>query len=233
MLRRVPMSENIRPELQKLIDRGNVTLDEIKELRCNSWEWDALVPAMSDDALLDRMQYAIDNCARGRVKPSLVYEDWVIGVFAPELMKRLATTKRQLEVSDQDATGYAEAIVLVAEALGQKSTHYLIIADDVKDLVEAVEFDRVKMNEYTRRRQLGEIVFPPEELRSYEVLQRLRDNRVSVRSISIEELTRERAAFDLERTPDGHINNCSLANSESEKDCQICGGACPDRKRFE
>lgn len=32
------------------------------------------------------------------------------------------------------------------------------------------------------------------------------------------------------RTPDGHINNCSLYNGEDEKDCQMCGGKCPDRE---
>jgi hypothetical protein len=35
-----------------------------------------------------------------------------------------------------------------------------------------------------------------------------------------------------ERTPDGTINNCALANGEAEKDCQICIG-CPDVARFE
>lgn len=35
----------------------------------------------------------------------------------------------------------------------------------------------------------------------------------------------------FERTPSGEINNCSEANGEPEKDCQICEGlgACPDR----
>lgn len=35
-----------------------------------------------------------------------------------------------------------------------------------------------------------------------------------------------------ERTPGGDINNCALANGEQERDCQVCGGACPDRARF-
>jgi hypothetical protein len=34
------------------------------------------------------------------------------------------------------------------------------------------------------------------------------------------------------RTPDGHINNCSIANWEPEKDCQVCKGSCPDREKF-
>ena len=38
--------------------------------------------------------------------------------------------------------------------------------------------------------------------------------------------------YRFERTPDGHINNCSLAHGEPEKDCQICNGHCPDRRSF-
>ncbi len=34
------------------------------------------------------------------------------------------------------------------------------------------------------------------------------------------------------RLDDGSINNCSLANGEPEKDCQICHGTCPDRALF-
>jgi len=36
----------------------------------------------------------------------------------------------------------------------------------------------------------------------------------------------------FERTPDGTINNCSLALGEEAKGCQICGGFCPDQARF-
>ena len=34
------------------------------------------------------------------------------------------------------------------------------------------------------------------------------------------------------RTPEGQINNCSLANGDAEANCQICGGNCPDRDLF-
>jgi hypothetical protein len=33
------------------------------------------------------------------------------------------------------------------------------------------------------------------------------------------------------RTPDGHIDNCSLADGEPEERCQVCKGQCPDRGR--
>lgn len=38
--------------------------------------------------------------------------------------------------------------------------------------------------------------------------------------------------LDLERSPDGDINNCALANGLAAKDCQMCEGDCPDRVRF-
>jgi site-specific DNA-methyltransferase (adenine-specific) len=40
------------------------------------------------------------------------------------------------------------------------------------------------------------------------------------------------ASNGYERTPEGTINNCSLANLAVEGECQICCGACPDRARF-
>jgi hypothetical protein len=50
-----------------------------------------------------------------------------------------------------------------------------------------------------------------------------------------EDHTLRREAEERERFPrntDGRINNCSLANSDDEKDCQICNGTCPDRARY-
>lgn len=38
---------------------------------------------------------------------------------------------------------------------------------------------------------------------------------------------------DLPRTPEGHINNCALANSDKESNCQICAGQCPDKLKFD
>lgn len=32
----------------------------------------------------------------------------------------------------------------------------------------------------------------------------------------------------FERAPDGHINNCAVANGDPMADCQICNGTCPD-----
>ncbi len=34
------------------------------------------------------------------------------------------------------------------------------------------------------------------------------------------------------RGPDGNLDNCARAHGERESECQVCGGACPDRARF-
>lgn len=36
----------------------------------------------------------------------------------------------------------------------------------------------------------------------------------------------------FERTPDGHVNNCALANGDSMSNCQVCAGRCPDQAEF-
>ena len=124
--------EHVRPEIRSLVARGNVTPAELAELRCNSWEWEALVPALNDEAFVERMQHSIDNCFTQHGRPFATYNDAVQGLWAPELLKRFASASRA-------ARDYAETIDNVRQALGLEATHYLIIADDVKDLVEAIE----------------------------------------------------------------------------------------------
>jgi hypothetical protein len=123
---------HVRPEIRALITRGSVTPEELAELRCNSWEWEALVPAMNNDALLGRMEHALKNCSVDKARPFATYNESVVGQFAPELMKRFASAARA-------ARDYGESLDCVRQALGLGSTHYLVIGDDVKELVEAVE----------------------------------------------------------------------------------------------
>lgn len=82
------MNDNVRPPIRALIERGKVTLEEYKELRCNSWEYEALVPALSIEALIWAAEHAIDNCSRAR-RPSISYDEAVHSVYAPELIRRL------------------------------------------------------------------------------------------------------------------------------------------------
>jgi hypothetical protein len=83
------MGENIRSEIQALIDRGNVTAKEVAELASNSWEWEALIPKMDDETFLGRVEHALKNCCRSKRRPFATYDESVIGLLAPELVRRL------------------------------------------------------------------------------------------------------------------------------------------------
>jgi hypothetical protein len=80
--------ERIRPEIRSLVERGNITSAELREIRCNSWEWEALVPAMNDEAFCERMQYTLDNCLTRRERPFTTYNQALEGLWAPELIRR-------------------------------------------------------------------------------------------------------------------------------------------------
>ena len=86
-------ADRIKPEIRALIRRGNVTPAEVAELRCNSWEWEALIPAMNDEAFVKSMQHALDNCFTQRQRPFTTYNQAVEGLYAPELLKRFAAVK--------------------------------------------------------------------------------------------------------------------------------------------
>ena len=51
---RSQLDDHVRPEVQALVRRGNVTAAEVAEMRCNSWEWEALTLAMDDEAFVTR-----------------------------------------------------------------------------------------------------------------------------------------------------------------------------------
>jgi len=87
-------NERIRPEIKNLIARGEITVAELEELRCNSWEWQALVPALSDEALVKQMQHALDNCFTTHRRPFSTYNEAVEGLYAPELIRRFRDGSR-------------------------------------------------------------------------------------------------------------------------------------------
>lgn len=82
------MSEHISPEIAALVARGRITSAEIAELRCNSWEWEAIIPALNDEAFVDRMQYALNNCFTPQRRPFSTYNTALEGLYAPELLRR-------------------------------------------------------------------------------------------------------------------------------------------------
>jgi len=125
------LDEHVRPEIQALAKRGNVTPAETAELRCNSWEWEHLTPAMNDEAFVAQMEHAIGNCGR-RKRPFTTCNEAVEGLYAPELLRRFKSAVRE-------ARAFAESLDAIREAIGQKETHYLVMPSDVKELVEAVQ----------------------------------------------------------------------------------------------
>ena len=125
-------NNRIRPEIQNLIKRGSVTPVELSEIRCNSWEWEALVSAMNNEALVERTGHALENCSLIGKRPFPTYNESVIGLLAPELLKRFA-------VSAQETQTLSDIVEGIRRALGRKPAHPLAIADDVKELVEAIE----------------------------------------------------------------------------------------------
>lgn len=84
----------VRPEIRQLIKRGNITLAETNELRCNSYEWEAMIPALATEALIWRTEHAIGQLHPARV-PARTYDEAVPGVYAPELIRRLKTIEER------------------------------------------------------------------------------------------------------------------------------------------
>jgi len=81
------LDQHVKPEIQALAKRGRVTLAEVLELRCNSWEWEHLVPAMTDEAFEHAVQHAISNCARAP-SPCSTYDESIATLLGPELLRR-------------------------------------------------------------------------------------------------------------------------------------------------
>jgi len=76
----------INPEFQRLIERGNVTLAEYKELRGNTRDWEAIVPAIDDEALA----HVVEHCAKNMSPaPRVTYDGAMQAVYIPEVIKRL------------------------------------------------------------------------------------------------------------------------------------------------
>lgn len=103
--------ERIRPEIAALVKRGNITSAETKEIRCNSWEWEAMIPALDDEAFVERMQYALDNCFTRRERPYTTYNQAIEGLYAPELLRRYKVlTEPPKGVSIDEAISRSDAI---------------------------------------------------------------------------------------------------------------------------
>jgi hypothetical protein len=78
----------IKPEIKALIEReGPVSLEEYRALRMNSYDREALIPKLSDEALLWDIEYALENVGHQRSPPE-TYNEAIIGQYMPEMVKR-------------------------------------------------------------------------------------------------------------------------------------------------
>jgi hypothetical protein len=110
-LNRPPEEDRVDPKIRALVARGKITLTEINELRCNSWEWEAIIPALDDEAFVDRMQYALNNCFTSKSRPFSTYNDAVEGLYTPELLRRFKAAiedARRLETAVERIRGALE-----------------------------------------------------------------------------------------------------------------------------
>jgi hypothetical protein len=90
----------IRPEFRELAERGNITVEEYEKIRCNSYERDLLIPALTDEAFEKEVQRTLDNCTPPRGSPVSTYDEAMIGLYGPELLKRfrnILNSFRELE----------------------------------------------------------------------------------------------------------------------------------------
>jgi len=102
----------IRPEIQALVDRGNVTADEVMELRCNSWEWEAIIPAMNDQAFMRRIANVLHNCTRSGARPFVTYDDALKGLLVPELLRRFRREIASAEGHQKKWWNYEQEYIL-------------------------------------------------------------------------------------------------------------------------
>jgi hypothetical protein len=142
------MSASVRPEIQAIVARGSVTTGEVAAFlattTCNQAEWNALVPAMTDEAFLALVYFSPLNASGHALE---ILRRFKIEQAALKKMKAdyLAACKETYEsraeakVANGEALAFSETLDAIREALGQKSTHHLVMAGDVLELVDAIE----------------------------------------------------------------------------------------------
>ena len=96
--------------------------------------WASGVGAQKDDVFVEMMENALTN-----VKYAGIGEA-VVDLYAPELLRRF-------QLAAEEARNFGEALDNIRTALGQKETHYLVMADDVAVLVKTLEWYASKVLE--------------------------------------------------------------------------------------
>lgn len=88
------LDEHVRKEIQELAKRGNITLAELEEFRGNSWEHEHIVPVLDDEAFLKHAEHMLNNCRFDNSRPYRSYNEAVMGMMMPELIKRFGVLLR-------------------------------------------------------------------------------------------------------------------------------------------
>jgi hypothetical protein len=86
--------EDMKPEVQALVRRGQISVAETQGLRCTADEWHAVYLRLSDDALVHFAERALANCPRvdRGDAPASAYAVQVI--FLPEALRRIQRLRR-------------------------------------------------------------------------------------------------------------------------------------------
>lgn len=87
-----------KPDVEALIARGNITTEEMRAIRANSYEWERIFPKLSDEALIEHTQYVLKNCTRAR-SPAVTYDEALQDTIVPLLIGRLIEKNYRIDVA--------------------------------------------------------------------------------------------------------------------------------------
>lgn len=86
---------NIRPDIQALCDRGNITVEEYESLQCNGDEWRLVQEHLSPEALIHAARHCLKNC--GTPLRIFNYEHALVAILAPQLVRHLERHNKSIE----------------------------------------------------------------------------------------------------------------------------------------
>ena len=135
-----PGPGKISDEVRALAARGNVTSEELAGHAFNSWDWEALVPALTDEALLGVVEHATLNSSP-KVRqdlPCLTYDEAMAHLYGPELARRLRERGVELAKLRPGPPWLPELI----KALGWQGGHWNGALRSVEELAEIAKWSR-------------------------------------------------------------------------------------------
>lgn len=94
-------ASKIRPEIKELCKRKQlISLEEYKGLHGNSWEWDAIHRHLSLEATIHAAEHCLKNCAPRPQDPCTVYEDAMINIHVPKMLRFLKILDNHAKTMD-------------------------------------------------------------------------------------------------------------------------------------